>query len=46
MPKKFIEEKVGDYEITDLDIYPLAIDFEVSEQAMTRRLVDFGLIDN
>ena len=46
MPKKFIEEKVGDDEITDLYILQLALEFQVSEQAMTLRLVNLGLIDN
>jgi len=46
MPKIFIEEIVGDDEITDLYIIDLAIQFQVSEQAMTLRLVNLGLIDN
>ena len=45
MPKKVIEEKVGDNEITDLDVYRLANEFQVSDQAMTLRLVNLGLID-
>ncbi len=50
MPEKVInekiEEEIGDSGLTDLDIYQLAMEFQVSEQAMTLRLVNLGLIDN
>jgi len=46
MPDFLVREKVGDRVISDLDVYQLAIDFKVSEQAMTLRLVNLRLIDN
>ncbi len=46
MPEALIKETVGDRPLTDLDIYQLSLDFEVSEQAMTLRLVNLRLIDN
>lgn len=46
MPKNRIEEKAGGKTLTDVDVYRLALDFRVSEQAMTLRLVNLRLIAN
>lgn len=46
MPESFIRSEISDDEgITELDIFRLATKFEVSEQAMTLRLVGLGLIE-
>jgi len=46
MPEKFISEYVDrDQGITDIDVFRLATKFEVSEQAMTLRLVKLGFIE-
>ena len=45
MPKSMIKENICATEgITDLELFRLAIKFEVSEQAMTLRLVRLGYI--
>lgn len=46
MPDFLVREKVGARIISDIDVYQLAIDFKVSEQAMALRLVNLRLIDN
>ena len=45
MPEKLVRKDVGDNEITDLDIYKLSLRYGVSEQAMTLRLVNLGIIE-
>lgn len=45
MPEALIKIYVCSNEITDIDIYRLSIKFQVSEQAMTLRLVRLGLIE-
>lgn len=44
MPESLIRESVSDQSLSDLDVALLALRFEVSEQAMTLRLVKLGLI--
>lgn len=47
MPKEILKVAVTKMApLTDLSIYQLALDFEVSEQAMTLRLVNLRLIEN
>lgn len=46
MPENLIRKYTGDNPITDLDICKLALKFQVSEQAMTLRLVNLGLIES
>lgn len=46
MPENLIRQSIGDNTITDLDISKLALKFQVSEQAMTLRLVNLGLIES
>lgn len=46
MPENLIRQYTGDLPITDLDICKLALKFQVSEQAMTLRLVNLGLIES
>ncbi len=45
MPEEFIIEHTDGIDLTDLDIYRLADEFGVSEQAMTLRLANLQLID-
>lgn len=46
MPKRFIARNIeSGAGITDLDVFRLATRFEVSEQAMTLRLVKLGYIE-
>ena len=46
MPKRFIAQNIEPGTgITDLDVFRLATRFEVSEQAMTLRLVKLGYIE-
>lgn len=45
MPKQLVTENLPDIKrVTDIDIFNLALRFEVSEQAMTLRLAALGLI--
>lgn len=46
MPDNLIRQDTGENPITDLDICKLALKFQVSEQAMTLRLVNLGLIES
>lgn len=46
MPDNLIRQSAGSNPITDLDISKLALKFQVSEQAMTLRLVNLGLIES
>lgn len=46
MPENLILRSIGDELITDLDVSKLALKFQVSEQAMTLRLVNLGLIES
>lgn len=46
MPDSLIRRYTGNNPITDLDIGKLALKFQVSEQAMTLRLVNLGLIES
>jgi Zn-dependent peptidase ImmA (M78 family) len=45
MPETMIRDAVANQSLSDLDIALLALRFEVSEQAMTLRLVKLSLID-
>ena len=46
MPKKFIRKHINsDDSLTDIDVCRLATKFEVSEQAMTLRLLGLGYIE-
>lgn len=46
MPEKFIEEHIDAEEgITDIEVFRMATKFEVSEQAMTLRLVKLDIIE-
>ena len=44
MPEEMVRESVGGQSLSDLDISLLALRFEVSEQAMTLRLVKLDLL--
>lgn len=46
MPDNLVKQYAGNGPITDLDISKLALKFEVSEQAMTLRLVNLNLIES
>ncbi|HEX7027757.1 MAG TPA: ImmA/IrrE family metallo-endopeptidase [Gammaproteobacteria bacterium] len=46
MPEDLIRGYIGNEPITDMDIAKLALKFQVSEQAMTLRLVNLGLIES
>ena len=45
MPKKLIKESIQNPVISDMDIFRLAHQYEVSEQAMTLRLVKLEIIE-
>ena len=46
MPEKFVEEHIDSGEgITDVEVFRMATKFEVSEQAMTLRLVKLDIIE-
>lgn len=45
MPAEMLKEYASRQPLTDLEIYRLSTVFEVSEQAMTLRLTNLGLID-
>ena len=46
MPESCINEDTEDLELTDFDIFNLALRYGVSEQAMTLRLVNLEMIDS
>lgn len=45
MPKKFMRKSIVNPVISDIDVFKLALQYEVSEQAMTLRLVKLGYIE-
>lgn len=44
MPEEMVKEATANQSLSDLDISLMALRFEVSEQAMTLRLVKLGLV--
>lgn len=46
MPEDLVRRYIGNDPITDMDIAKLGLKFQVSEQAMTLRLVNLGLIES
>lgn len=45
MPKIFMKKSIKNTVISDIDVFKLALQYEVSEQAMTLRLVKLGYIE-
>lgn len=46
MPESWLREDTQDLDVTDFDVFNLSLRYEVSEQAMTLRLVNLRLIDS